>query len=56
MVTSIILAMYILCIIIAGLKVSKWDNTVGVKFVAAVVWPLTLVLYAIHVIHNGLRK
>ena len=43
---------YVLGIFVAYKKMKNWNNKTGEKVWFAVLWPLTAILYGIHVIHN----
>lgn len=52
MVTVIILAVYIIGILVAYNKIRKWDKTGFEKVFFSIIWPLVLILYGIHWLHN----
>ena len=49
---TIILVIWLLGLPIAWCILRKWDSDDMTKFAAAVLWPLTLVLYGIYLIHK----
>lgn len=48
----VILALWVLGMPVAWLKVRDWSNGLMVRFAASVLWPLTCVLYGIWWLHN----
>ena len=52
MITAIILALYIIGVFVAYNKINEWDNNEFEKVFFSIIWPLVLILYGIHWIHN----
>lgn len=53
MIGWIILAIWIIGMIVAFFLVRKSESSIMVKYAEIVLWPLTLVLYIIYLIHRG---
>lgn len=52
--TIILLAVYVIGLLVTLLIVKKWENPVIEKIFYVAFWPLTLLLYLIHKIHESL--
>ena len=52
MIYWILLAIWIIGMILAWCLIRKTESTVPVKIAEVVIWPLTLVLYIIYLIHK----
>lgn len=53
MILWIILAIYVIGMIVTFCLVRKSESTILVKYAEIVLWPMTLVLYLIYLIHKG---
>ena len=52
MVYWIIIAIWAVGILVSAYIIRKWETTLMTKVSAAVLWPLTLILYVIYLIHK----
>lgn len=52
MIYAIILVLYVIGILIAYRKMKEWEHPKYQKVAFSVIWPLVLILYGIHWLHN----
>ena len=52
MIYAIILVFYVIGIFVASQKMKEWKHPKYQKVVFSVIWPLVLILYGIHWLHN----